>query len=297
MSKRTFVDFYNEGSKTINDLEDFINNHRLLDSNDAYESLGLTKEEYSLWQSNKKIELKDLLDAKKFRSEIIINAKIFFHEEIAKSHEANTRKLTKLKEFNLNPFLDKYKAFFLTGNDSPESIAKALIYPRVLATSINTTFGNKMQKFCSSVLGSFSSTTSGIDIEFIDMIDGNRKYCQIKSGPNTINKDDVETIDGHFQAIKNLARTNNLRIGLNDLVIGILYGEASELNGHYKSLKQSYPVYIGQEFWYRLTGDKNFYVELSDAMAEVAKDYDSTDLLNDVIQELAKEIELKNKQH
>ena len=190
--------------------------------------------------------------------------------------------------------MDKYKANFLTGNDSPESIAKALIYPRVLATSINTTFGNKMQKFCSCVLGSFASTTSGIDIEFIDMIDGDRKYCQIKSGPNTINKDDVHTINGHFQAIKNLARTNNLNIGLNDLIVGVLYGEKGELSNHYKAIEESYPVYIGQEFWYRLTGDKEFYTHLADAMAEVAKEYDSTELLESVIKELAKEIELKH---
>src|SRR5690606_17298596 len=99
-----------------------------------------------------------------------------------------------------NPFLDKYKAQFLTGNDSPESVAKALIYPRVLGTSINTTFGSKMQKFCSEVLEGFASTTSGIDIEFIDLVDGHRKYCQVKAGPNTINKDDVDTINRHFQA-------------------------------------------------------------------------------------------------
>lgn len=193
----------------------------------------------------------------------------------------------------MNPFLDKYKANFLTGNDSPESIAKALVYPRVLGTSINTTFGNKMQKFCSDVLGSFASTTSGIDIEFIDLVDGNRKYCQIKSGPNTINKDDVYTINGHFQAIRNLARTNNLNIGLNDLIVGVLYGEKEELSNNYKIIQQSYPVYIGKEFWYRLTGDKDFYNHLSNAMAEVAKEYDSAELLENVITELAKEISKK----
>src|SRR5699024_12715573 len=82
--------------------------------------------------------------------------------------------------FNLNPILYKYKASFLTGNDDPKSIAKALVYARALGPSINTTFGNKLQKFCSEVLEGFGSTTSGIDIEFIDKLDGRRKYCQIK---------------------------------------------------------------------------------------------------------------------
>lgn len=88
----------------------------------------------------------------KSNHEIIQKAKDFFRNEIALNHIQNTKKLTKLKEFNLNPFLDKYKASFLTGNDDPLSIAKALIYPRVLGTA-------------------------GIDIEFIDKTDGHRKYC------------------------------------------------------------------------------------------------------------------------
>lgn len=237
--------------------------------------------------TNKKLENKQLTN------EIIEHAKKFFRDEIVISHEANTKKLTSLKAFNLNPFLDSYKANFLTGNDSPESIAKALIYPRVLGTSINTTFGNKMQKFCSSVLSGFASTTSGIDIEFIDMLDGRKKYCQIKAGPNTINKDDVETIDRHFQGIKNLARINNLTIGFHDLIVGVFYGETDDLSSHYKKIAQNYPVYIGQEFWYRLTGDPYFYDKLSEALGDVANEYDSSEMLQEVIEKLADEIRKK----
>lgn len=223
--------------------------------------------------------------------EIIEKAKEFFRKEIAPSHIANTEKLTKLKEFNLNPFLDKYKASFLTGNADPKSIAKALIYPRVLGTSINTTFGNKLQKFCSEVLEGFASTTSGIDIEFIDKLDGRRKYCQIKAGPNTINKDDVETIKGHFAGVKNLARTNNLSVGLNDLIVGVFYGTPKELSGHYKKINQEYPVIVGAEFWYRLTGEEDFYDRLTGAIGEVASEYDGSDLMDKVINSLAIEIE------
>jgi len=294
MSSKKFIDSYYEGIYSLDDLPEYMNANQINEDNpEAYESLGLTKDEYQLWKTSKLIELSEILRVKKLRIEIIAKAKIFFRDEIAKSHEKNTRKLTKISEFNLNPFLDKYKANFLTGDNSSRSIAKALIYPRVLGTSINTTFGNKMQKFCSEVLEGFSSTTSGIDIEFIDFIDGRRKYCQIKAGPNTINRDDVKTIDGHFQAVKNLARTNNLSIGLNDLIVGIFYGEIRELSGHYKKIKDSYPVYIGKEFWHRLTGELDFYQKITDAIGEVASEYDSSKMLDNVIDELAKQIELK----
>lgn len=230
---------------------------------------------------------------KKEKEQILIKAKEFFKESVIESHKKNTEKCKKLKKFNVNPFLVSYLANYLTGNDDPESLAKALIYPRVLGTSITTTFGNNMQKFCSYVLDGFASTTSGIDIEFIDQLDGRRKYCQIKSGPNTINKDDVETIANHFKAVKNLARTNGLRIDVDDLVVGVFYGTEKQLSVHYKKVNETYPVIVGQDFWHRLTGDPNFYHELINAIGELAIEEDSSKLVNKVIKQLTEEIEEK----
>src|SRR5699024_9436333 len=94
--------------------------------------------------------------------DIINKFKYFFRKNIAKNHVANTNKLVKLDQFNQNPFLDTYKARFLTGRDDALSIAKALVYPRVLGTSINTSFGQQLQKYCSQILEGFASTTSGV---------------------------------------------------------------------------------------------------------------------------------------
>lgn len=221
---------------------------------------------------------------------IIEKAKEFFREEIVKNHINNTKKLENPKEFNLNPFLMKYKAYFLMGNDSAESIARALIYPRVLGTSIDTTFGSRLQKFCSKVLDGFASTTSGIDLEFVDQIDGRLKYCQIKAGPTTINRDDVTTIKNHFASVRNLARTNHLDIGLNDLIVGVFYGERSELSANYKTIDEDHPVYIGKEFWHRLTGEEHFYKYLTDAIGEVALEYDGSALIDETIEQLAKNL-------
>lgn len=221
---------------------------------------------------------------------LIKKAKDFFRDEIANNHIKNTKVLNELKNFNINPFLVKYKANFLTGRVDARSIAQALVYPRVLGTSIDTTFGSKLQKFCSEVLEGFASTTTGIDIEFIDKIDGRKKYCQIKAGPNTINKDDITTIKNHFNAVRNLARTNNLQIGLNDLVVGVLYGNKSELNGHYRVVNDTYPVFTGREFWYRLTGEENFYNEIIEGIGEIANEFDGSEIIEKVIKDLSVEI-------
>lgn len=222
------------------------------------------------------------------KEELLEKAKQWFRV-IGDNHIKNTQKLIKASEFKINPFTVQYLANFLTGNSDPKSIAKALIYPRVLGTSLTTIFGNQIQFFTAEVLDSFGSTTSGIDIEFTDKVDGLKKYCQLKSGPNTINKDDVESIAGHFTGVINLAKTNNTQLGFNNLVVGIFYGEKSELSGHYKRITNQYhyPVYIGQEFWHRLTGDENFYDDLIESLGEVAIEANYKEELEEVINKLA----------
>lgn len=76
-----------------------------------------------------------------------------------------------------------------------------------------------------------------------------------------------------------------------DLVVGVFYGDTSDLSTHYKRIKRDYPVYIGQDFWYRLTGDINFYNELTSAIDKVATEYDGRDMLKQVITDLTREIE------
>jgi hypothetical protein len=91
--------------------------------------------------------------------------------------------LKKSSEFNINPFLAVYLANFLTGNSSGKSIAKALIYPRILGTSITTSFGTNIQKFTNDVLDAFGSTTPGIDIEFIVNIQSRSIFISIAMTP------------------------------------------------------------------------------------------------------------------
>ncbi len=93
------------------------------------------------------------------RKQIIENAKTFFREEIVQNHiDGACKRSSTLSEYNINPFLFKYLANFLTGNDKPESIARALVLPRVLGSSINTSFGMKIQSLISSLFQGLGST-------------------------------------------------------------------------------------------------------------------------------------------
>lgn len=86
------------------------------------------------------------------KGQVLQNAQDWFKDTISVNHIKNTKKLENVSEFNINPFLAVYLANFLCGNSDPESIAKALIYPRVLGTSITTSFGQNMQSFTNNVL-------------------------------------------------------------------------------------------------------------------------------------------------
>lgn len=52
----------------------------------------------------------------------IERAKDFFKIEIVPNHMARTEECRDLGNFRLNPFLDKYKANFITGNNEPSKI-------------------------------------------------------------------------------------------------------------------------------------------------------------------------------
>jgi hypothetical protein len=223
---------------------------------------------------------------------LLVKAQIWFRETILPNHLKNTKKLESIEEFDVNPFLTAYIAVFMTGELTAKSISQALIYPRALGTSITTSMGQNMQKFISDVLGNvFGSTTQGIDIEFTDCIDGRKKYCQVKLGPNTINKDDVVTIHNHFKTVRNLGRTNNIVVGQNDVVVGILYGESGRESGHYKRLhaEHGYPLFIGQDFWHRLTGSPDFYQRLIKAISQVALEARGHQALDQAVTSLAKD--------
>ena len=227
---------------------------------------------------------------------IIESGKNYFRTSIIPNHIKNLQKLH-LKDFDINPFLINYLAAFLCGNTDPRSMAKALIYPRILGTSVNTSFGQNLQIFISQLaeVAGCASGIDGIDIEFIDAIDGRKKYCQCKAGPQTINKDDVDTILGHFKRLIGKARLDRISLQLDDMIVGVLYGV--RISANYKTIATTYPVYCGTEFWEHLTGDPNFYYQLAKAFGEVVEEdgIDGSSLILQKVEELAEEIKEKGR--
>ncbi|WP_341226140.1 PmeII family type II restriction endonuclease [uncultured Arcticibacterium sp.] len=216
----------------------------------------------------------------------------YFKEVIFENHKNNVLKNhTKLSSYQINPILVKYLSKILEDNFTPLGIAKALYYPRVLGTSISTSFGTRIQKMFVELNLAKGSLIPEMDIEFVDKVDNRKKYCQLKSGPNTINAGDVGPLIRKFSKVSNLARTNTMSLNNSDLILGVLYGEQSQLSQHYKKIDATYPVYIGTEFWHRITGYSDFYAKLVSILDKMILELDTENFFEEGCQKLAVEIE------
>jgi len=216
----------------------------------------------------------------------------YFEKKIFEKHKNNVlNKHSKLQSYKINPITVKYLSKILDDNYTPEGIAKALYYPRVLGTSITTTFGTGIQKMFVDLGLAEGSLIKGMDVEFIDKVDNRRKYCQLKSGPNTINSEDVSPLKKKFSTVANLGRTNALDLNNTDLILGVLYGSEDQLSQHYRKIDETYPVIVGVDFWNRLTGFPEFYHKVVSSLDVMIDGIDSEDFFRIGYLELVAEIE------
>ena len=215
----------------------------------------------------------------------------YFEEKIFDNHKINSLKNhSKLKSYKINPILVKYLSKVLEDDFTPIGIAKALYFPRVLGTSINTSFGTRIQSMFVELNLADGSLIKGMDIEFVDKIDNRKKWCQLKSGPNTINSEDVNPLLKKFSTVANLARTNQINLNNSDLILGVLYGTENQLSQHYKKIDEKHPVIIGVEFWHRITGFPDFYNKLVINLDKMILSLDTEQFFKKGYTELAEEI-------
>ena len=181
-----------------------------------------------------------------------------------------TNKFAKIEEYQINYFLINYLCKFFGEDVNPKTLSKALYYPKVLGTSLTTSFGTNTQKLFVSLNLAKGSLIKGVDIEYNDKTTNKKVFCQIKSGPNTINSEDVNPIKKKFEKLINLGRTNGEYINNYQCIIGLLYGSEDQISQHYKRIDETYPVYSAEKFWYS-TGYEDFYFSLINEIDQKTK--------------------------
>lgn len=139
----------------------------------------------------------------------------------------------------INPFL--IRAFNFTDH---REVVRFCFYQKV-TRSIVTSWGFVVQDML-IVTGSLPATEKGFDLR-LDR-DGEEYHLQIKSSPNTMNKDAVDTLNDN---ISRLQQTEG-KIG----VLGVTYGLQAQLSGMMQRV--SGKVLMGQDLWDFVADEKGY---------------------------------------
>ena len=136
----------------------------------------------------------------------------YFKDTIFENHKNNVLKEhSSLKSYKINPILVKYLSKVLEDGFTPLGIAKALYFPRVLGTSITTSFGTRIQKMFVELELAQGSLIPEMDIEFIDTL----SVIFTSYTPQGYSVEQIRThIDGFTMATPLDTVKTNLTLGL-----------------------------------------------------------------------------------
>lgn len=137
-------------------------------------------------------------------------------------------------------------------------------------------FGEFLEKLAifvnQKVYNGQKSSAEGIDLEFVK--EHTRYIVSIKSGPNWGNSGQIANLRSNFQKAKRILRSNSNQNHIM-AVNGCCYGRFGQ-GGAYD--KGDYFKICGQDFWYFISGDEDFYQDIIEPLGHKAKE--SNDLFD-----------------
>lgn len=216
---------------------------------------------------------------------ILENSKELFRKSILPVN-LNFFNHLKLKDFDVDPLM------FLAVGLSPKSMAKALVYPKVLELCVSSGIGSDDFLWQISRVSQRISINEHQFLEFVDAIDGRKKYAWCTFS-RMLSRHDMNRLLCCFKDILKERSQNDPAFLIDDLVVGVLFGDPIKLSAEFRTLQTTYPVYCGREFWEHITGDKLFYKRLMKAFFDVVEEEqtEGSDLIRQKVKEIAQEIE------
>ncbi|MDA7955174.1 MAG: hypothetical protein MPI91_06745 [Nitrosopumilus sp.] len=159
---------------------------------------------------------------------------------------------TTLADIRPNPFLIR-----MLGQRDPDRLVRFHTYQHV-SRSLVTSMGNAMEHMLASVRG----TRLGTRREWFDVIleadDGVSYWIQAKSGPNNVNKDQMQKFNEKF---------NDKEDARNKPILGIMYGRADDRGTAVDSHKNYLDDWetrlkIGSELWEFVSGREDYHMDV-----------------------------------
>jgi hypothetical protein len=188
----------------------------------------------------------------------------FVGEHIIEFHKKRLKKLKKLKLNSVlkrkNPYLFKAKNVI-----TAEQLVKGIL-DAYLSSQEEGIFGEFLEKLAifvnQKVYNGQKSSAEGIDLEFIKK--DVRYIVSIKSGPNWGNSGQIKKLENDFRKAKRILRTNTSQSHI-FAVNGCCYGKYGPYD------RGNYIKICGQDFWYFISGDEDFYQDIIEPLGHKAK--------------------------
>jgi len=190
----------------------------------------------------------------------------FVQEHIGSFHESRLKRLSKTELRDLlrkkNPYLFKAKNI-ITAQD----LVAALLDAR-LSSSEEKMFGDFLEDLALFVaqrtLDAAKSSSAGIDFEYAR---GKKRYLvSVKSGLNWGNSSQWRSLESNFKNASKVLR-QSFHIDSVDCILGICYGKSRT------TIRRGIITQIcGQNFWYMISGNESFYMEIIEPLGHKAKE-------------------------
>jgi hypothetical protein len=180
----------------------------------------------------------------------------FYNSLIKKMDEIDMKTIVKRK----NPYLFRAKAM-----NGATQIVEAIM-SAFLSSSEETIFGNVfIEPLAVAASGGRKSIAEGVDVE-VDK-ENTRYAIAVKSGTSVFNSSSKKKQEESFLAASKLAQQAH-KVFVP--IIGYSYGKRQSTG---RGRARIYQELAGQDFWYELTGDKDFYLKIIHHMGVLPEKY------------------------
>lgn len=203
----------------------------------------------------------------------------FYWQKVAPKYIEAAKSLGSLDGHSVDSIALPLSSICTTGEMSPESMAKVLV-THAFHQKVKDLLREQLPGYVDRALEGYKSQLPGMTLRFTDQIDRTDKHVLLIADPD----DAPEDLDEIRELLKDPALSGE------NVAVAFFQGSEKFYPEKVRALQEILPVYDGQEFWERFTGDPSFCSRITVSHVNTIA-YRTAEILHDSIESLAKELQ------